>query len=224
MRLIKILSLAAIAAVAAMAFIGAGSATASVKKTVLCKVNQELCKKENLWGKHVTIKALTPLAILSGVINVKCHSSVTVLAEVSHEKVILGKVTSLVWSNCSGCKAATTTTLPSGSLFHTSAGNGTLTTTSKTVVSLTGCTGLNLSCTATANTASLSFTGGTINGTAQAEANGVKVAMTGAFCGSEGTWNAGPGESEPYKVTRVEGETGSSESAGLFISLESHAL
>jgi hypothetical protein len=220
-RLIKILSLAAIAAVAAMAFIGAGSASASTPKLVLCKVNEKLCKKENLWGKHVTIKALSTLALLLGTVTVKCHSETTILAEVSHEKVILGKITLLDWTNCKGCSTATTTTLPTGTLLHTLNQNGLLHTTSKTVVSLKGCP-LGISCTATANTALLTFTGGNIGSTALAEASEVPVAMSGVFCGSEGKWDAGPGESNPYIITRVEGTTGSSESAGIFCSLETH--
>jgi hypothetical protein len=220
-RLIKILSLAVIAAVAAMAFIGAGSASASVKKLVLCKANQQLCKQANLWGKHVTIKALSSLVQLTP-LGVKCHSLMTILAEVSHEKVILGKLTLLDWSNCTVCSSVTTTTLPNATLLHVSGQDVLFHATSKLAVSLAGCI-LGLTCTATANTASLTFTGGTIGSTASIEANEVPLAMSGAFCGSEGRWNAGPGESNPYIVTRVEGETGSSENAGQFFSLESHA-
>ncbi|HEU4944098.1 MAG TPA: hypothetical protein VFT10_02950, partial [Solirubrobacterales bacterium] len=161
----KMLGLAALLALAVTAFVGSTSASAAVKKAVLCKANQKLCTSGNLWGSEVTIKAESTKAVLLGTLPVTCKSNVTVLAETSDSDRILGKITSLTWTNCSGCSTVTSTTLPSGSLFPTSAGNGKLTTTSKTVVLLKGCTIFNIECTATAETAELAFTGGTIGGT-----------------------------------------------------------
>ena len=207
MRLIKLASLAAIAAVTAMAFIGVGTAFAAKEKVVLCKTNVNLCPAAQLWGEHVTIKAKSKLAVLLGTLNVHCESLVTVLAEVSHKDRILGKVTQLSWSNCTGCGKATTLTLPTGSLFATGSGNGKLDTTSKTEVLLQECTFLKLDCTASANSASLSFVGGAIGSTALSEANEVPTSVSGAFCGSTGAWDAGPGSSEPYVVEEVNGAT-----------------
>jgi hypothetical protein len=212
-----LISLVAVAVVAATALLGASSASASVTKAVLCKVSQNLCTSANLWGSHVTIKALSTLAVLLGTVNVKCHSNVTILAETSDTDRILGKITLLDWSNCTGCTTVTSTTLPSGSLFPTTTGNGKLETTSLAAVLLQNCP-LGLECTALASNVSLTFTGGTIGGTALSEANEAPTTNDGVFCGT-GKWDAGPGESEPYIVTEVNGTT----SGSIFVSKESHA-
>jgi hypothetical protein len=217
-RFIKMLGLAALAAVAVTALLGAASASASVEKTVLCKVNQELCKAENLWGSEVTIKTLSTKAILLGTLKVECHSEATILAESSDKTQILGKITALTWSGCTNCPTVTTTKLPSGTLLHTSGQNGLLHTTSLTEVVLKGC-GFFFECIAKASTALLTFTGGAIGSTALAEANEVPTEISGsAFCGSSGKWDAGPGTSEPYVVTEVNG----SKTGSIFVSLKSH--
>jgi hypothetical protein len=214
--------LVALVVVAATAFIGAGSASASVLKSVLCKVNQELCKAENLWGKDVTIVANSAKAVLLGTLPVTCKSSVTLLTEKEDEHLILGKITSLTWTNCEGCKEVTTTTLPTGSLLTTAnAAVATLDTTSKTVVLLKGCTIFNIECTATAEAGvQLAATGGTIGGTAQTSASEVPVKLSGGLCGTEGKWDAGSAGSSPYVVSTVNGNA----SGSLFFSLKSHAL
>jgi hypothetical protein len=222
-RLTKMLVMAALAAVTATAFIGAGSASASVHKRVLCKVLQKLCTSANLWAPvsgHVTIKALSTKArLLSGIIPVTCHSETTVLVEKFLLETIDGRISSLLWTNCSTCPTVTTTTLPTGELKGLTGDVSTLLTTSQTVVLLKGCP-FGAECTAKASDVSLEFTGGTIGGTATAKANEVPTTVEGGIlCGSSGKWDAGSGESNPYVVTSVNGIT----SGSIFISPESHA-
>lgn len=225
MRLIKIAALAAMAAVTAMAFVGAGSASASVLKTVLCKVHQVLCTEQNLWkpaagDKHIKIKALSTLAVLLGTLSVKCHSTAEFLVLESKTHEILLDLTLLDWSSCTGCSPVETISgLPA--LAHLlGTGDplkGILDQLGPIVVLLNNCSFLH--CEAKVNEASLTVNGGTIGGSANAEANEVPVELTGAFCGKSGKWDAGPGESEPYVITEVSGAT----SGGLYLSLESHA-
>ncbi len=225
MRLIKMLGIAAMMAFALTAFVGSSAASAKVVKAVLCKANEKLCSAANLWGEHVTILALSTKAVLLGSLPVTCHSHTTVLAEKSDSDRILGKITSLTWSNCSGCTEVTSTTLPSGALFPgATPANATLTTSSTTVVLLKGCP-FGIECTATATTASLTLTGGTINGTAQAAANKVPVVLSGnPLCGTKGEWDAGSEGSSPYVVTEVTPKGGAGAKSGsIFFSKESHA-
>jgi len=215
------LGIAAMLAFALTAFVGANAASAAKIKTVLCKKNEKLCSAANLWTSNgeITIKAESQKAVLLGTLAVTCKSTVTVLAETSDSDRILGKITSLTWSNCSGCSNVETTTLPSGSLFPTSAGNGKLETTSTTTVLLKGCTIFGVECTATASKAALEFKGGTIGGTAQSVANKVPTSLSGGFCGTSGEWDAGSEGSSPYVVTEV----GGSKTGEIWISPESHA-
>jgi len=203
MKYVKMLGLAAIAAIAAMAFIGAGSASA----TTLCKVNTSPCPEASRYPVHSTVLALSTEAVLSGSLSVTCHSHVTVLSE-SNDGVgapLLGKITALTWTSCKGgCSSATTTLLPSGSL------QGTTLTAGKTEVELKGCLGF-ATCKATATEPKLTFNGGTIGGTASAKATNVPVTLSGFGCGSAGTWNAGGGSGgTPYVVTSVNGSSSGS--------------
>jgi len=202
MRLIKMFGLAMVAAVAAMAFLGAGTASAT-----LCKINQSPCSAENQYPAHTTLITHSNKAILksngfSGT-TVECKSTATLLHEKIEGGILKGKVTSLLWEECKGCTKATTTTLPTFDDKATGGGNGTITFLN-TVVVLEGCP-LGAKCTASAKEATMSLTGGTFpNGTAKGTANNIKVEMSGFGCGTEGTWNAG-GENggEPYLVTKV---------------------
>ncbi len=218
-RFIISLSLVALVAASATALIGVGSASAEVKKVVLCKVLQELCKKENLWGTDVTIVAKSPLArLLSGIIPVTCESSTTLLTEMESATNITGKITALTWTNCKTCSTVTTTTLPKGELKSPSGDKATLLTTSETVVSLKGCP-FGASCTARDSDVSLEFTGGTIGGTATTVANEAPVTVEGgALCGSSGKWDAGSASSSPYTITSVNGLT----TGSIFPSPKSH--
>jgi hypothetical protein len=217
MRLIKLVGLAAIVIAATTAVLGASSASANVVKTVFCKVNQNLCSSANLWGTDATLKTLSTLTEILGTVNVKCHMKETILFEISDSDRILSTVILHDLTNCSGCTTVTTTTLPHGSLFPTTTGNGKFETTSLMAILLKGCP-LGLECTVLMEKVTMSFTGGTIGGTAQMEVNEAPTVNDGAFCGT-GKWDAGPGESEPSVVTEVNGST----SGGIYISKESHA-
>jgi hypothetical protein len=200
MKLTKMLGLAMVAAIAVIAFAGVGSASA----TQLCKNKEGTCEA---WPEHSTILALSTNAVLRGSLAVECHSHVTVLTEKNDAGQILGKITLLDWTSCKGsCPKATTKVLPTGSLFATSGGNGTLKTESETQVALEGCFGF-ATCTAKAGAISLGFDGGAIGSTAQTLATNVPVAISGFGCGEKGTWNAdGKTEgSQPYVITEVNG-------------------
>ena len=219
MRLIKMLSVAAMLVFALTAFVGTTGSSSKVVKNVYSKKKLVLCTASELWGEEITIKAKSEKAVLLGTLPVTCKSEVTVLAEKNDSDRILGKITALTWSNCSGCSTVNPTTMPSGSLLATSGGNGKLETTSTTAVTLKGCTIFNIECKATATKATLEFKGGTIGGTAQTVANEVPVGLSGGLCGSEGKWDAGSEGSSPYVVTEVAG----SKTGELWVSPESHA-
>jgi hypothetical protein len=199
MKYVKMLGLAAVAAIAAMAFVGAGSASA----TTLCKVNTSPCPEASRYPVHSTVLALSTEAKLTGSLTVTCHSHVTVLSETNDgaSKALLGKITALLWTSCSGCSPVTTTLLPSGSLL------GSTLTAGKTEVELKGCLGF-ATCKAVVNEAKLTFNGGAIGSTASAKADNVPVTLSGFGCGTSGTWNAGGTHGgTPYVVTSVNGET-----------------
>jgi len=220
MRLIKALGVAVALGTVGLTLVGSTPAAASKVKTVLCKTNQSLCLAANLWGEHVSIKAESQKTVLLGSLSVTCKSAVTVLAEKSDSDRVLGKITSLSWSNCSGCAAVETTTLPNISLFPVAGRNGKLETTSTATVLLLNCTIINFECTATVSKATLAFTGGTIGGTANASASKVPVALSGSpLCGASGEWDAGSLDSSPYVVTEVNGF----KSGEIWVSPEAHA-
>ena len=199
MRYVKMLGLAAVAAIAAMAFVGAGSASA----TTLCKVNTSPCPAGSSWGEKSTVVASSTEAKLTGSLTVTCKSSTTVTSEKNDgvSAPLLGKITALTWTSCSGCSPVTTTLLPSGSLL------GSTLTAGKTEVELKGCLGF-ATCKAVANEAKLTFNGGAIGSTASAKADNVPVTLSGFGCGTSGTWNAGGTHGgTPYVVTSVNGET-----------------
>ncbi len=199
MKYVKMFGLAAVAAIAAMAFVGAGSASA----TTLCKVNTNPCPEASRYPTHTTFEALSTEAKLTGSLTVTCTSHVKVLAEKNHGSglPLLGIISELKWTSCSGCSPVTTTLLPSGSLL------GSTLTAGKTEVELKGCLGF-AACKAVANEAKLTFNGGAIGSTATAKANNVPVTLSGFGCGTSGTWNAGGGSGgTPYVVKAVNGET-----------------
>ncbi len=199
MKYVKMLGLAAVAAIAAMAFVGAGTASA----TTLCKVNTNPCPEGSRYPVESTVKATSTEAKLTGSLTVTCESNVTVLSETNDgaSAALLGKITALTWTKCSGCSPVTTTLLPSGSLL------GSTLTAGKTEVELKGCLGF-ATCKAVANEAKLAFNGGTIGGTASAKANNVPVTLSGFGCGTSGTWNAGGGSGgTPYVINNVNGAT-----------------
>lgn len=199
MKYAKMLGLAVVAAMALMAFVGAGTASAT-----LCKVNESPCAAGNQYPTHTTVKAHSSSAVLSGSLEVTCESDVTLLHEGIKSGKLFGKVTSLTWSNCKGgCSSATTNSpLPTFEDVALGKGNGTLFV-FNTSVTLNGCFFF-FTCNASATEAKLSLTGGTVGGTANATATNVPTKVSGSGCGTEGTWNA------KYTVTEVNGsKTGS---------------
>ncbi|HET7485877.1 MAG TPA: hypothetical protein VFJ64_10955 [Solirubrobacterales bacterium] len=206
-RSIKMLGLAVVAAIAAMAFAGAGSASANA---TLCKVNANPCT--STWPtsatEHTTIVAKSPEAVLSGGLSEKCASETVILVDGSDATAVLGEVTKLAWTGCTGaCKEAKTLKLPAGhgTLTPTGSGNGTLLL-GETEVELVNCFGVN--CIAKAKSPTLTFNGGAI-GTANATADNVPVTLSGnVLCGTTGTWNAGGAHGgKAYVVTSVNGVT-----------------
>jgi hypothetical protein len=133
MKYLKMFSLAAVAAVAAMAFIGAGTASA----TRICSTNTLPCG--SILGSGTPIKAeLTggnEAVLTSGFAVVKCKTSVisgeTTSAGGGAGVAVLGTITSASWSNCACNLGGTVTTaaenLPwSAELNWTSEMNGTM--------------------------------------------------------------------------------------------------
>lgn len=191
MRYMKMLGLAVVAATALMAFVGAGTASA-----VLCKVKESPCAAGNQYPTPTTLLGVSKEAVLSGNLEVKCESHVTIVHEGVKGGKLFGKVTLLDWTNCKGCSPVTTTTLPTFEDEPTGGGNG-LITFSTTLVELKGCLGF-ATCKAEATGAKLTLTGGAV-GTANAKATNVPVKLSGFGCGTTGTWNA------TYTLTEVNG-------------------
>lgn len=207
MKFIKMLGLAGIAAIAVMAFLGAGTASA----TTLCKVAEKNCAAANQWGSEVTVVANSTSAVLTGSLKVECASKIKMLTLELSGKPLKADVTELSWSGCKGgCSGAETTTLPTGSIEGSGTGTTGTIVAKGAVVKLTNCLGIGATCTATAAEAKLAFEGGKI-GTANAKANNVPVTISGFGCGTTGTWNAGGGSGgTPYVVTSVNGLTSGS--------------
>jgi len=207
-RLTRMLGIAVVAALAVTAFVGAGSASA----TTLCKTESENCTEANQYASGAAIVAESTEAVLTGSVAVQCASKIKITTNAKSGKPLTATVNELTWSGCKGgCSAATTTTLPTGSIEGTKGTNGKSgTITAKgAVVKLTGCFGF-FTCTATAAEAKLAFNGGAI-GTANAKAANVPVTISGFGCGTEGTWNAGGGSGgNPYVVKTVNGSAAGS--------------
>lgn len=196
MRFIKMLGLAALAAVAAMAFLGAGSASA----TVLCKQapnGSNECAAGQAYGAGTIIKGTATNATLtSDLSNVICSHSETE-AEVSNaggaSSTVTGSIKKLTFT---GCKAGLTNctvtvlNLPYHAEVHAGAGgNGTLTVKSggkgkpgATVV----CVGI-INCTFNNTLFELPVEGGN---PAAVVANEVSLAREGGLCGNEAFWDA----------------------------------
>lgn len=200
MKSLKMFGLATVAAVAAATFVGAGPASA----TTLCKVTTNPCPAGFSWGANAKVVAHSTEAVITGSsLGVSCESTVTFLAATNDGvgAALLGKITALAWTNCTGCSPVTTTLLPSASL------QGSTLTADKIELELKGCSGF-LVCKATAKDAALTFSGGTIGSMAAFKASNVPVAVSGLACGTAATWNAGGGSGGlPYVVTSVNGVT-----------------
>lgn len=190
------LGIAMVAAVAAMAFIGAGTASAT-----LCKVNQTPCQAANQYPAHSTVLVSSKSVLLTASFaTVHCESHATLLHEGIKGGELFGTISDLLFTNCETCTKVTTTTQGTFDDKATGGGNGTILPLN-TVVLLQNCP-FGLDCTAKAinGTTSLGLDGGTINGTAKGLAN-TTVATSGFGCGSTGTWKT----TQPYIVLSVNG-------------------
>jgi hypothetical protein len=131
MRNIKMLGLGLLAAMAAMAFLGAGTASA----TKLCSVNTSPCPAGSTYGKGTAIKAQlvagTTSTMSSGFVNITCTES-TISGKTTSEGgagAVKGEITSVTWKNCtSGLGACTASALntPWPAEVTGSGGNGTM--------------------------------------------------------------------------------------------------
>ena len=199
MRLIKMLGLALVAAIAVTAFVGAGSASA-----MLCKVKESPCKAANEYPTHTTILMLSKaIKIKATVENVLCDSHITLLHEGLSGGKLIGKITTLTWSNCTGCSPVETTSSPIGTFKDEAvgSGNGKIFPENVTVL-LKNCPfGTECTMKSTNGTTVLNLTGGTIGGTATATAN-TPVTFSGFGCGT-----AAFETEESYVVTEVNGST-----------------
>ena len=197
MRFIKMLGLAAIAAVAAMAFVGAGSAAA----TVLCKQApnaENKCAAGQSYGVGTIIKGTAQNAVLtSDLSNVTCEHSETE-AEVSNagsaSTTVTGSIKKLTFTGCKtaglvGC-TVTVQNLPYHAEVHAGeGGNGSLTVKTggkgkpgATVV----CVGV-INCTFNNTLFNLPVEGGN---PAAVLANEVALEREGGTCGKEAFWDA----------------------------------
>ncbi len=131
MRNMKMFGLGLLAAMAAMAFLGAGTASA----TKLCSVNTSPCPAGNTYGKGTSIKAQlvpgTTSTMSSGFVNITCTES-TISGKTTSEGgagAVKGEITSVTWKNCtSGLGACTASALntPWSAEVTGSGGNGTM--------------------------------------------------------------------------------------------------
>jgi hypothetical protein len=205
MRLTKMLGLAMVAAVAAMAFIGVGSASAT-----LCKINEPGCSAANQYPVPTTVLVSSPAVKLVANITVLCKSHATLVHEGLVSGKLKGKFTKLEWTGCTGCTEATTTSLGKFTDEAVGGGNGKLFPEEVTVL-LKGCP-FGAECTAKSITGTtfLGLTGGTVNGTANGTAKTTVKVEGGGLCSfsGTGTWETEAGS--PYAVLEVNGsKTGS---------------
>jgi hypothetical protein len=126
MKYVKMLGLAAIAAAALMAYVGAGTASA----TALCSTSTSPCTGTKYGvGTEIRASLHNGQAVLTAIFaTVKCSESL-VVGEVTNaggaSATVVGKITTLAFGTCN----CTVTVLANGELevHYTSAGNGTLT-------------------------------------------------------------------------------------------------
>jgi hypothetical protein len=192
-KYVKNLTLAAIAAAALMAFLGAGTASA----TQLCTDSGEVCTEYSgtITGTSTNATLATNLA------NVECSdSATTIVANSSTGAPILGEVTGLEFTGCRtevGLVPCTVTVknLPYGGSVE----GKTLTVTDSVGAGAKVVCGTVLSCEFLTKSASLSITNGS-----PTVAVAKEVALsheTGAICPSTATWSA------TYSVTSPTGLT-----------------
>jgi hypothetical protein len=196
MKHVKMLGLAAVAALGLMAFIGAGTASA----TELCSTNTSPCTgvmyTENT-PVSAQLKAGTVATLTNPISNVICQKSTTAGKTTNtgaKGTAVTGTITSLGFTECKtasgvACTVKTVNIPYKASITATGSGNGTLTVTSDG----TGNPGatvecaLVINCTFTTASASLGVTGGN---PAIAKANAIVLTQSGITCPSEAKWDA----------------------------------
>lgn len=208
MKYLKVLGLAAFAAMALMAFVGAGTASADT----LCKVNTNPCPEGSRYTLPQPISAATaagvPAVLSAGSFEVRCDSSSSGEATGTNGAGdIIGQITSLTFTNCSGsCKqvkenkgnnlpynaVATATTGGNGEMTVASGGSG------SPGATLEGCTIFNVTCTYGKSEVTLTMEGGN---PAHLKAN-VTLERTGGsgLCPATGGWTADYVVSTPNPV------------------------
>lgn len=194
MRYIKILALAAIAAAAFMAFLGAGTASA----TQLCTDSGGICTEYsgNISGTSTNATLATNLA------NVECsHSTTTINASSSTGAPITGEVTALSFTGCQteGLVHTACTVTVKNLPYNASLEGKTLTVTDAVGAGAKVVCGTVLSCEFLTTKAELAITNGEPT-VAVAKEVGLSH-ETGAICPSTATWNA------TYAVTSPTGLT-----------------
>jgi hypothetical protein len=189
MRNMKILGLGMLAALAAMAFLGAGTASA----TKLCSVNTSPCPAGNTYGKGTAIKAQlvagTNSTMASGFVNISCSES-TISGKTTSEGgagAVTGTISSVTWKGCtSGLGACTASALntPWSAEVTGSGGNGTM--------SISGAGGKftcgGVTCEYAASKASVSVSGGN---PATIKASSISFSKIGGgfLCSSTASWS-----------------------------------
>lgn len=189
MRNMKILGLGLLAALAAMAFLGAGTASA----TKLCSVNTSPCPAGNTYGKGTAIKAQlvagTTSTMTSGFVNISCTES-TISGKTTSEGgagAVTGTISSVTWKGCtSGLGACTASALntPWSAEVTGSGGNGTM--------SISGAGGKftcgGVTCEYSASKASVSVSGGN---PATIKASNISFSKIGGgfLCSSTAAWS-----------------------------------
>lgn len=214
MKLIKRIGLALAAAAAIMAFVGAGTASA----TALCKNNtSDPCSAVYASGTLVSGKS-TDAKLSTNLGTVECAESLTTVktgAATAAGTPMSGEVTKLEWKTChlgsTECTVETVHLNYSASLNWTSGKNGSLTVSSGGAGSPGAhvkCESLlvHLDCTFEKPEVTGSVTGGFTEGSGTPVGEvafvGVTLNRTGGFCPEESTWTA------HYKLTNVvEGKT-----------------
>lgn len=195
MKSMKMLGLLVIGAMAAMAFIGAGTASA----TKLCSVNTSPCPAGNTYGKGTSIKTQlvsgTKSVMSSGFVTITCTES-TMSGKTTNEGgagAVTGEISSVTWKNCtSGLGSCTTSALktPWSAEITGSGGNGTMSV--KGAAGKFTCGGT--TCEYEASKVSLSVSGGN---PAKAKASNVSFTKIGGgfLCSSTASWTS------EYEVT-----------------------
>jgi len=195
MKNMKILGLCTLAVMAAMAFVGAGTASA----TKLCSVNTSPCPAGNTYGKGTSIKAQLPAGtnsvMASGFVTITCSSS-SMSGKTTSEGgagAVTGEISSVTWKNCtSGLGSCTASALNTPWKVEVSGSGGSGTMTVNKPGGKFTCGGV--TCEYEASKASVSANGGN---PATIKASGVSFSKIGGsfLCSSSASWTS------TYEVT-----------------------